>query len=206
MLNTAPDRRLKNLDEQLMAFPYGNGLLFAETLPHASFDSRIRQGLLHCTGSQLQAMPEAIKRIKAVQQTRLASRSLPTQQLAATPTRFHVENFPERPYLVIPKVSSQRRKYSPIGFEQPSTFASDLLNVLADATLFHFGILSSLMHNAWMRTVCGRLKSDHRYSVGIVYNNFPWPLDPDRKQCQAVEAAARAVLDARGLRLRLFSS
>jgi hypothetical protein len=150
-----------------------------------------------CSPAQLQAMPEAMKRVKAVQQARLASKSAPTRKLATTPTRFHVENFPKSPYLVIPKVSSERRQYIPIGFEQPSTLSSDLLNVLRDATLYQFGILSSLMHNAWMRTVCGRLKSDYRYSVGIVYNNFPWPRDPSGKQCLAVEAAAQAVLAAR---------
>lgn len=150
-----------------------------------------------CSPAQLKAMPEAMKRVKAVQRARLASKSAPTQKLASTPTRFHVENFPDAPYLVIPKVSSERRYYIPIGFEQPSTFASDLLNVMRSATLYHFGILSSLMHNAWMRTVCGRLKSDYRYSVGIVYNNFPWPLQPTDKQQRAVEAAAQAVLNAR---------
>jgi hypothetical protein len=149
------------------------------------------------TPAQLKAMPEAMKRVKAVQRARLASKSAATQKLASTPTRFHVENFPDAPYLVIPKVSSERRYYIPIGFEQPSTFASDLLNVMRGATLYHFGILSSLMHNAWMRTVCGRLKSDYRYSVGIVYNNFPWPLQPTDKQQRAVEAAAQAVLNAR---------
>jgi hypothetical protein len=150
-----------------------------------------------CSPAQRQAMPEAIKRVKAVQKMRLASKSAPTQKLASIPTRFHVENFPPGPFLVIPEVSSERRLYLPIGFEEPPTLCSNLVKILPDATLYHFGILSSLMHNAWMRTVCGRLKSDYRYSVGIVYNNFPWPLDPDHKQRQAVEAAARAVLDAR---------
>lgn len=150
-----------------------------------------------CSPAQLKAMPEAMKRVQAVQRKRLASKSAPTRNLASTPTRFHVENFPHAPYLVIPKVSSERRYYIPIGFEQPSTLASDLLNVMRDATLYHFGVLSSLMHNAWMRTVCGRLKSDYRYSVGIVYNNFPWPEKPNGKQCEAVEVAAQAVLEAR---------
>jgi len=150
-----------------------------------------------CTPAQIQAMPEAVKRVKAVQQSRLASKSPPTQKLAATPTRFHVENFPTSSYLVIPKVSSERRYYIPIGFEDPSTFASDLLNIAREATLYHFGVLSSLMHNAWMRTVCGRLESRYRYSVGIVYNNFPWPPNPSEKQRQAVETAAQTVIDSR---------
>jgi hypothetical protein len=122
---------------------------------------------------------------------------MPTNKLAATPTRFHVENFPKGSFLVIPEASSERRYYLPIGFEQPPTMCSNLVKILPDATLYQFGILSSLMHNAWMRTVCGRLKSDYRYSVGIVYNNFPWPLQPTDKQQRTVEAAAQAVLNAR---------
>jgi hypothetical protein len=79
----------------------------------------------------------------------------------------------------------------------PETLCSNLVKIVPDADLYHFGILSSVMHNAWMRTVCGRLKSDYRYSASIVYNNFPWPSNPSDKQQQAVEAAAQAVLDAR---------
>jgi hypothetical protein len=93
-------------------------------------------------------------------------------------------------------VSSERRNFIPIGFFPSTTIASNLLYVLPNATLYHFGILSSTMHNAWMRAVCGRLKSDYRYSAGIVYNNFPWP-EPTEKQQTAIEAAAQAVLDVR---------
>jgi hypothetical protein len=150
-----------------------------------------------CSPAELQSMPLAMKRVQAVRETRLASKSLPTQRIAATPTRFHVENFPADEYLVIPKVSSERRQYIPIGFEQPETFASDLLNIVRDASLYHFGILSSLMHNAWMRCVCGRLESRYRYSGGIVYNNYPWPLSPSEPHRVAVEGAARSVLEAR---------
>jgi hypothetical protein len=142
-------------------------------------------------------MPEAMKRVQAVRQARLASKSPPTQKLAAMPTRFHVENFPSRRFLVIPEVSSERRLYLPIGFDEPPTLCSNLVKILPNATLYHFGILSSLMHNAWMRTVCGRMKSDYRYSVGIVYNNYPWPLSPSEPHRLAVESAAQAVLDAR---------
>jgi len=150
-----------------------------------------------CSPAELKAMPLAMKRVQAVRESRLASKSLPTLKIAATPTRFHVENFPESEYLVIPKVSSERRQYIPIGFEQPTTFASDLLNIVRDASLYHFGILSSLMHNAWMRCVCGRLESRYRYSGGIVYNNYPWPLSPSEPHRVAVEGAARSVIEAR---------
>lgn len=142
-------------------------------------------------------MPEALKRVRSVRDQRLASRSTPTQKLAATPTRFHVENFPTGSFLVIPEVSSERRLYLPIGFEKPPTLCSNLVKILPEATLYHFGILSSLMHNAWMRTVCGRLKSDYRYSVGIVYNNFPWPLNPTDRSRKAVEEAAQSILEVR---------
>jgi hypothetical protein len=150
-----------------------------------------------CSPAQLQSMPEAMKRVKAVQRARLASKSAPTKRLAATPTRFHVENFPDAPFLLIPEVSSERRYYLPIGFEKPPTMCSNLVKIMPNASLYHFGILSSLMHNAWMRTVCGRLESRYRYSVGIVYNNFPWPLHISDKQRHAVEAAAQAVLNVR---------
>ncbi len=150
-----------------------------------------------CSPAELRAMPEVLKRVEAVKRFRLASKSAPTQKLADTPTRFHVENMPEGDYLIIPKVSSERRHYIPIGFETPETLCSDLVFILSDATLYHFGVLSSVMHNAWMRTTCGRLESRYRYSASIVYNNFPWPPTPDDKQQQAVKAAAQAVLDAR---------
>ncbi len=131
-----------------------------------------------CPPNELRQMPEVMKRVEAVREVRLASKSAPTQKLAATPTRFHVENIPDAPYLVIPEVSSERRVFIPIGFEQPETLSSNLVKIIPNATLYHFGILTSTMHNAWMRTVCGRLKSDYRYSAGIVYNNFPWPQIP----------------------------
>ena len=152
----------------------------------------------NCPPNQLRAMPMVLERIEAVRAFRSDSRSAPTRKLANTPTRFHVENMPATNYLVIPEVSSERRLYIPVGFLGPETLASNLVKIAANATQYHFGILSSAMHMAWTRTVCGRLKSDYRYSVGIVYNNFPWP-DPSDTQRAAVETAAQAVLDARAL-------
>lgn len=146
---------------------------------------------------QLRAMPRARERVNKVREFRLASKSAPTQRLAETPTRFHVENMPAKRYLVIPGVSSENRTYIPMGFLRPQDMASNLLNVLPDATLFHFGVLTSEMHMAWVRQVCGRLKSDFRYSNKLVYNNFPWPQDVGAKQRAAVEAAAQSVLDTR---------
>ena len=142
-------------------------------------------------------MPEAMKRVQAVKAFRLASKSAPTRALADTSTRFHVENMPGGPWLLLPEVSSERRHYIPIGFEAPTTLGSNLVKIIAGASLFHFGILTSTMHNAWVRTTCGRLKSDYRYSAAIVYNNYPWPEAPTDAQKAAIEAAAQTVLDTR---------
>jgi type I restriction-modification system DNA methylase subunit len=150
-----------------------------------------------CSPAELKKMPEAMKRIEAVKKFRLASKSAPTRKLAETPMRFHVENMPKQEYVLISRVSSERRLYLPVGYIEAKTLTSDSALILVGAKLYHFGVFSSLMHNAWMRTVCGRLKSDYRYSAGIVYNNFPWPENPTEKQKQAIESAAQAVLDAR---------
>ena len=147
--------------------------------------------------SALRAMPCVLERIDAVRRAREASPSAPTRRLAGVPTRFHVENIPTNPYLVIPKVSSERRHFIPIGYEDANTLVSDLVFVLRDAERRHFGILASTMHMAWARAVCGRLKSDFRYSAGIVYNNFPWPDALTDKHSAAIESAAQGVLDAR---------
>lgn len=150
-----------------------------------------------CSPTELKAMPEVLKRVQAVKEYRQASVSKPTQAIASKPTRFHVENFPTSPYLIIPETSSERRRYIPIGYEVPSTLASNAVKILATPSLFIFGVITSCMHMSWVRTVGGRLKSDYRYSASIVYNNYPWPLNPTDKQKQAVEKAAQAVLDAR---------
>lgn len=147
--------------------------------------------------NELALLPECRKRIDAVRKFREKSDSRPTIALGATPRRFHVEFFPHGNYLAVPEVSSEKRRYIPIGFLDSSILASNLLKTVSDATLYHFGVLSSSAHNAWMRTVAGRMKSDYRYSVKIVYNNFPWPENPTNKQRQAIEMAAQAVLDAR---------
>jgi hypothetical protein len=149
-----------------------------------------------CPPEKLRAMPAAMQRVQAVKALRLASKSAPTQKLAATPTRFHVENMPDATYLLFPRVSSERRVFIPLGFIEPSTMTSDSALMTRGAAPFHFGILTSTMHNAWVRAVCGRLESRYRYSASIVYNNFPWP-EPTDKQRVAIEAAAQAVLDAR---------
>ena len=113
------------------------------------------------------------------------------------PTRFHTEFIAEKPFLALPQVSSIRRFYIPIAFLDTSVLCGDKLRILPNATLYHFGVLSSAIHMAWVRTTTGRLKSDYQYSILIVYNNFPWPQTATDQQKQAIENAAQAVLDAR---------
>ena len=151
-----------------------------------------------CTPNELRQMPECFKRVKAVRNFRLESKSAGTRKLADCPTRFHVENMPTNNYIVIPRVSSEHRQYVPIGFVSPDTFSSDSVHILTGSTLYHFGILTSNVHNAWLRAVGGRLKSDYRYSKDIVYNNFPWP-EPIEWQKKKIEATANEILAAREL-------
>jgi hypothetical protein len=119
--------------------------------------------------------------------------------LAEKPTQFHVKNMPKGVCLVLPEVSSENRKFIPFGFVDPKTMCSSLVKLMPNATNYEFGILSSTMHNAWVRYTCGRLESRYRYSAGIVYNNYPWPQDPSDKARQGIELAAQAVLDARAV-------
>jgi hypothetical protein len=127
---------------------------------------------------ELRRLPLVMQRVQAVKEFRLESKRPATNDLAATPTQFAFVSHPNLHYLLLPSVSSERRNFIPIGFMPPEVVASNLCLIIPHATLYHFGILSSTMHNAWMRTVCGRMKSDYRYSAGIVYNNFPWPQTP----------------------------
>lgn len=146
--------------------------------------------------SELRKLPEVMKRVEAVRRVREASSSAGTRKLAETPTRFHVENMPGTNFIVIPETSSERRQYIPIGFFSPENLCSNLVKILPNATLYHFGVLTSGMHMAWTRYVCGRLKSDYRYSKDIVYNNFPWP-EADAETEAKIADAAQGVLDAR---------
>ena len=163
--------------------------------------------------SELKAMPEVLKRVKGVRKMRLASVDPQAQKLASRSTEFRDIKVPET-YILIPRVSSEKRAIVPIGFFDKNTITTDANFTLPNANLYHFGILTSTMHNAWVRQVCGRLKSDFRYSNTIVYNNFPWPcvaatLSPRSngtnrdegvaatKYNDAIESAAQAVLDAR---------
>ena len=152
----------------------------------------------NCPPSELRKMPECMKRIEAVKIFRQNSKRTSTKKLSDTPTKFQTENMPDNTYLLIPRVSSERRRYVPIGFMTPDTLCSDAVHVISNATLYHFGVLTSNVHMAWMRTVAGRLEMRYRYSKDIVYNNFPWP-SPTLEQKAKIERTAQGILDARAL-------
>ena len=147
--------------------------------------------------NEIKSMPKVMERVKKVQAARTASKKERTIEWAKFPALFTENRQPKASYLVVPKVSSERRYFIPIGFVSEDWIASGSVQVIPSATLYHFGILSSSMHMAWMRTTAGRMKSDYQYSNTIVYNNFPWPQTQTDKQKQAIEDAAQAVLDAR---------
>lgn len=149
-----------------------------------------------CTPNELSQMPECIKRVEAVREYRQHSNSPETQRLAETPTQFHVQNIPKAAYLAIPEVSSEKRDYVPMAFMTADVLCSNLIKIVPKASPYHFGVLTSNVHMAWMRAVCGRLKSDYRYSKNVVYNNFPWP-EPTEAQRTKIERTAQAILDAR---------
>ena len=142
-----------------------------------------------------------MERAKGVRETRLKSSKAATRLKADTPTIFDEIRVSQGEYILVPSVSSERREYVPMGFMSPDVICSNLVFLIPDATLYHFGILTSWPHMAWMRAVCGRLKSDYRYSKDIVYNNYPWPElsteGTDAALRAAIERTAQAILDAR---------
>lgn len=147
---------------------------------------------------ELQGMPLVLERVQLVRDFRLSSKKAATRKQADTPTLFTENRQPSEDFIAIPEVSSGTRRYIPMGFLHPDTICSNKLQILPGASIYHFGVLMSNVHMAWMRTVCGRLKSDYDYSAKIVYNNFPWPV-PTEKQKAKIEQSAQAILDARSL-------
>ena len=152
----------------------------------------------NCTPAELRKMPECIKLVESVRDYRLHSPSAGTRKIAETPTKFHVTNMPQGSYIVIPQVSSERRRYIPMGYMDDGVLCSDKVRIMPEGKLYHLGILTSNVHMAWMRTICCRLKSDYSYTVNDVYNNFPWP-SPTDEQRKIIENTAQAILDARAL-------
>lgn len=149
-----------------------------------------------CSPKEINEMPLCKKRVENVRLLRLASKSAGTRRLADRPTRFHVENMPNGDSIIIPSVSSEKRRYVPMGFIHKGTFASNAVLLVPNATPYHFGILESNVHMAWMRVVCGRLEMRYRYSKDVVYNNFPWP-SPTAEQAEKIATTAQGILDAR---------
>jgi hypothetical protein len=163
--------------------------------------------------SELRSMPAVLERVAACKQARLGSPAAAIRKFAETPhlyaqrtqpnvSRLNDEGLPilqeeQQSYnLLVPRVSSERRRYVPMGYIAKDVVTNDQVQIIPDATLYHFGILESNVHMAWMRAVCGRLKSDYRYSKDVVYNNFPWPT-PTEEQKAKIEQTAQQILDAR---------
>jgi hypothetical protein len=140
---------------------------------------------------------EVTKRVEKVKESRASSSRENTRKLAEIPYLFGEIRQPKTDYILVPGVSSENRRYVPIGYLSKEIIASNLVMFVPNATLYHFGVLTSTMHNAWMRQVCGRLKSDYRYSNNLVYNNFPFPKSPTEKQIEKVTRTAQSILDAR---------
>ena len=171
--------------------------------PFVSADDVINRIERHCLWlldakpNEFRTIGGIMERVERVREFRLASKKKPTREMASQPTIFAEIRQPTTDYLVIPSVSSERRNYIPFEFMPSNVIASNGCHFIPGASIFHFGVLSSAMHMAWTRQVCGRLESRYRYSNKLVYNNFPWPENPTAKQREAVESAAQKVLAAR---------
>ena len=153
--------------------------------------------LVDISPAELKEMPLVLKRVAQVREDRLSSSDKQAKALADTPTTFRDTNNPEHA-LVVPLVSSERRKYIPIGYIDSSTIANNKVSIIPDGTIYQFGVLTSNVHNAWMRCVAMRMKSDYSYSLTVVYNTFPW-CKPTAEQKKRIEETAQAILDARAL-------
>jgi hypothetical protein len=150
----------------------------------------------NCPPDKLRNMPKCLDRVEKVKKFREASKRIPTLKLANIPNHFGTETIPENNYLIIPRVSSQTRRYIPIGFMSPDVWCADSVHMVLNATIYDLGILESNVHMSWVRAFAGRLKSDYRYSKDVVYNNFPWP-HPTKEQKEKIEKTAQMILDAR---------
>jgi type I restriction-modification system DNA methylase subunit len=152
--------------------------------------------LLDAEPKELKQLPEVLKRIELVRQFRLNSIAPSTQKFSLTPSLFRDKNQPES-YILIPSTTSENRKYIPMGFFGKNDIANNSCHTVPNGSLFHFGVLMSTMHMAWVKTTCGRLESRFRYSKDIVYNNYPWPENPSEKHIKIIEEKAQNVLDVR---------
>ena len=149
--------------------------------------------------AEIRKCPMVMERIKLCKESRENSIAAGIRKFAETPTLFAQITQPiGSPYIIVPRVSSERRRYVPIGFMDGNTIVTDAVQIVPNASIYEFGVMISNVHMAWMRAVCGRLKSDYRYSKDIVYNNFPWPT-PTEEQKTKIEQTAQGILDARAL-------
>ena len=189
-----PEEKEAFLAQEPGAAPYFHPWMGAEELINGK--KRFCLWLGDVAPNILRTLPHCVERVEKVRAYRAASKSAPTRKIADTPRRFHVENMPKGTYIAIPETSSESRHYIPMAFLDENTICSNALHLIPNASLYHFGVLTSALHMAWMRTVAGRLEMRYRYSGGVVYNNFPWP-SPTARQRERIEACAQAVLDAR---------
>lgn len=185
------------IEQEPLAIPYIKPLLGAAEYLRGK--KRWCLWLVGVSPTKLKSMPLVLERVKGCQQARENSIAAGIRKFAATPTIFAQITQPAgQNYILVPRVSSERRKYVPMGFLNSETIVTDAVQIVPNATLYEFAILTSNIHMAWMRAICGRLKSDYRYSKDIVYNNFPWPT-PTEAQKERIERTAQAILDARAL-------
>ncbi len=187
----------EELDDYLSREPEAKKYIrpFIGPLEFINNKSRFCLWLKDCSPSELRSMSITKSRVAAVRDFRLSSKKQQTQRRADIPHLFAEDRQPASNYILFPRTSSERRRYLPIGFLPADVIAGDTI-IIPDASLYHFGVLTSNVHNAWMRIVCGRMKSDYRYSSTLVYNNFPWP-NPTEEQKAKIEKTAQAILDAR---------
>jgi len=153
--------------------------------------------LVNASPSEIQKSTGTMRRIEKVRKFRQASKKLPTQEMANQPSVFAEIRQPTTRYILVPRHTSENRKYIPFGYFGPDSIVHDSCSSIENASLFHFGVISSKMHMAWVKNICGRIKSDYRYSNKLVYNNYPWPDSVTKKQTEAVEKAATNVLNVR---------
>nr|WP_303668707.1 type IIL restriction-modification enzyme MmeI [Selenomonas ruminantium] len=191
---------IEEKNELLKAEPQGEGFLRPFMMGKDFIDRKPRYclWLVGAKPAELKKCPHILKRIEAVRDFRLASKKEATRKKADTPTLFDEVRECSTRFIALPKVSSEQRRYIPMDYLDADIIPGDKLFMIPNAGLYNFGILMSNVHMAWMRAVCGRLKSDYSYSNTIVYNNFPWPTPTD-KQRAAIEQTAQGILDARAL-------
>ena len=154
--------------------------------------------LVNANPAQLRKCHQIMERVENVKAFRLSSTKAATRKSAETPTLFQEIRHPNSDYIIVPCHSSENRRYVPFGFVSPDIIVNNAVLIIPNASMYHFGIMTSNVHMAWMRAVCGRIKSDYRYSKDVVYNNFPWPT-PTEAQKAKIEQTAQAILDARAL-------